>query len=111
MQPIDGSQEISLHYRDLWDLVQETVADPGTMQHMTWGFQPEYNCNGVRVFGDLCGAAWFQAATASLQDSNAFVVVVILGSDTTSVKSRESAHPIYLPIGNVFRRYRQSRYG
>ena len=102
---------MSLHCRDLWDLVRETVVESGTIQHMTWGFHPEYNCNGVRVFDDLCNATWFQAATAALQDSNTFVVVVILGSDTTSVKSRESAHPIYLPIGNVFRRYRQSRYG
>ena len=91
--------------------MQETVADRGTMQHMMWGFQPEYDCDGVRVFGNFCGAAWFQAATAALEDPNAFVVAVILGSDATSIKSRESAHQIYLTLGNLSRSFRQSKYG
>jgi hypothetical protein len=57
---------------------------------MTLDFQPEYNSDDRRVFGHFCGAGWFQSDTTTLKEPDAFVVAVILGSDTTSIKRRET---------------------
>ena len=84
----DGEQEVDFVFRSAWDVVQEFVRDPHNASLITWGFRPQVNAAGERVFGEITSGGWLEAAYASRNDPDITILIICMGSDATQIKKR-----------------------
>ena len=111
---IDGDQSVVLWYQPYWDIVKQILADTKAAPHMTYGFVPEHDpVTKERRYGGFCSAMWMEAAMreALAKDPDVTVVAVLVGSDATSIKNRDGAHPAYASLGNLSLPYRRGDQG
>ena len=111
---IDGDQSVVLWYQPYWDIVKQILADTNAAPHMTYGFVPEHDpVTKERRYGGFCSAMWMEAAMreALAKDPDVTVVAVLVGSDATSIKNRDGAHPAYASLGNLSLPYRRGDQG
>ena len=107
---IDGDQSVVLWYQPYWDIVKQILADTNAAPHMTYGFVPEHDpVTKERRYGGFCSAMWMEAAMreALAKDPDVTVVAVLVGSDATSIKNRDCAHPAYASLDNLSLPYRR----
>jgi len=105
----DRDAPVPFIFRSAWDIAREFVRDPAFAPHIQWECAPVYNQDGDRVYGELMSARWIEEAYAALQDPEATILVIILGSDAAQMRTNLSAHPIYATLGNLPTKMRMCR--
>jgi len=98
----DGTNSVIFVHRSAWDVLQEFVMDPKFCNQMTWGFQPEFDASGERVYGEISSGRWLESVYGDLADPDATVILVLLASDAfKTVQIQKEGHPFYMTLGNL----------
>ena len=98
----DGTQAVDFVHRGAWDVIKEFIHNPDFANQMIWGFQPEFDAAGERVYGEIMSSRWIESVYADLEDTDVTIVAIVLGSDAfKTVQLQKDGHPFYMTLGNL----------
>jgi hypothetical protein len=104
---ITNPEQLQVMHFDLWDVVQDLLADPELANACEWKFRPRETSEGARAYDEVVSAQWWQEEQQHCGSKTNILALIFASDEVPVTMNGRNVHPVYVTLANLPDHYRK----